>query len=377
MEYEVYFGCNLVGTIAVVLIFFYTYYWSNTVVRMWSDAVLEELQRQQQCYTLFFKERRRVGLEDDHHELLQDRLHLPRKKLVPHPPPRNLYRISRGHGRAGLEKAPTTDQSTPPVTDESFWLKRAAEIVQHASYSDYVAGSSLTEIARSGTQESHLARQESPEDATEGLIDPECPKALLSPKDGEASTRAKHSICDDSASSGHEHPLSSIPETLHVYDEEGQLLFPKLEDNADEYAPQAIPSGPDQPVYLRSALNRLLRMRIPDHLLMEDEVPSPRNHPRIEPTSNGSRPDVLEPQDRGFGKIARGSRAFEAIDTCWTEFIREYQSQCEAQSSSEARQLMASNLEFITELRSRVRESWAMVAEASLPIDSTSGGVGP
>ncbi|KAF4669334.1 hypothetical protein FOZ61_004368 [Perkinsus olseni] len=64
MEYEVYFGCNLVGTIAVVLIFFYTYSeqdWSNTAVRMWTVAVLEQLQRQQQCHTLFFKERRRVG----------------------------------------------------------------------------------------------------------------------------------------------------------------------------------------------------------------------------------------------------------------------------------------------------------------------------
>ncbi|KAF4697380.1 hypothetical protein FOZ60_007466 [Perkinsus olseni] len=309
---------------------------------------------------------------------------------------RNWYRTPRqGISTAFLgamdnRKSQQLTRSTPPVTDESFWLKRAAEIVQHTSYSDYVARSSLAEIAMSGApNESHLARKESPEVATEGPIGLECPKALLSPKDGEASRRAKHSICDDSASSGHEHPLSSIPGALHVYDEEGELLFPK-----------AIPSGPDQPVYLRSALNRLLRMSIPDHLLTDDELrvvcmmdeqsavdrhgltrttsaPSPRNDPRIEPTSNGPRPDVIEPQDRGIGEIARGSRAFEAIDTCWAEFIREYQSQCETQSSFEARQLMASNLEFITELRSRVRESWAMVAEASLPIDSTSGGVGP
>ncbi|KAF4674625.1 hypothetical protein FOL46_004411 [Perkinsus olseni] len=196
----------------------------------------------------------------------------------------------------------------------------------------------------------------------EGPIDPECHIALLSAGYDEASGRQETAIQDDTASSEHEHPLGPIPEALHVYDEEGERLFPRT-----------IPSDPDQPVFLRSALNRLLRMSVPDRPLMDDELPSARNDPRTEPADDRSRPDEIEPQGQGIEEIVRGSRAFEAIDTCWAEFIRQYQSQCEAQSSSEARQLMASNLDFITELRSRVRESWTMVAEASLPIDGKPG----
>ncbi|EEQ99205.1 hypothetical protein Pmar_PMAR018325 [Perkinsus marinus ATCC 50983] len=49
---------------------------------------------------------------------------------------------------------------------------------------------------------------------------------------------------------------SPIPEAFHIRDEQGELVFPK-----------AVPSEPDQPIYLQSTLARLLV----DRALMDDE----------------------------------------------------------------------------------------------------------
>lgn len=92
---------------------------------------------------------------------------------------------------------------------------------------------------------------------------------------------------------------------------------------------------------------------------------------KLQPSLICPRSSMREDQSRNEAKsieplIARGSRAFDAIDTCWAEFIRQYKAQRELGGSPESRQLMDSNLTFIMELRERVRESWTMMADVRI-----------